>query len=158
MRSRTVFSAFPKPTHLCSKSSFSLFAPSLFFSLFFSLCLLWPKHLSQLSPIISPPLLCSFTFLSILFSDIPSAVGALLFPPKPAISALFLSRLSFDSFFFHLKFCAISHFLPFGVLSPLLLFFLFHFPSHVSIFSTLNHSHPFILCTFLPVGCLKRLL
>ena len=148
MRSRTVLSAFLKPTHLCYKPSFvftlSASAASASFSLSAFLHL-WPNYLSQLSPIVSPSLLSSFTFLSILFSHILSAINT-LFAPNLQFPLYFCSICPLISFFFHLNFYAISYFLPFGVLSPLLALCLFHFQSHVSIF-TLSHSHPFILHT-----------
>lgn len=85
-------------------------------------------------------------FLSIFFSDILSAVDS-IFHPTCNFPLHFCPICPLISFFSHLKFFAISHFLPFGVLSPPPLLSPLHFHSHVSIFSTLNHSNPFISCT-----------
>lgn len=159
MRSRRVFSAFLKPTHLCSKSSF-VFSPSVL-SLIFIVRLLASSAKVFLSSLQSTPLL--FFLLSLFFPYCSLTFflpPALCFVPSNLQFPLYFCPVHpLISFFFHLMFYPISHFLPFGVNSPLLLLSLFHFLSHVSIFSTLNHSHPFILRTpFQPVGCLKRLL
>lgn len=105
MRSRIVSSAFPKPTQIlfCLQASAS--------SASFSVSAFWPLqpvYLSQLSPIISHPLLCSFPFLSILFSDILSAVSALLFPPDLQFPLYFCPVCPLISFFSFKVLCDLS--------------------------------------------------
>lgn len=168
MRGRIVFSAFLKPTHLCSKSSFvfglsasasSAASASFWVSAFLRFR---PNYLSHLSPIISPPLLSSFTFPSIRFSDILSAINALI-PPPPNLQfpIYFCPVFPLISFFFPFKdlcnlsflalWCTVSSAIVISFPFSLSCFYLLHIKS----FSSFHLMHS---CTLQPAGCLKRLL